>query len=597
MWAQCGLRRATSKDVGAVEKKPYDDDDDDNNGDCHVDGDKNGDCYGYDSHESSDDEPSPHDELAGYLMKMDPAPAEIDRVIDNLIKKKDDDTTVKDDDTGEKGDDITEKDDDIAEKEKKDDDIAEKEKKDDDIAEMENDEAIHNVTEKMLTAAGRGDEESDQDDKFTFKCLRGATAPNSPEADYLDPVITPAAWTPVLNVLKTLAVGEAAAQGNVAHVGIRFLPLYVARCCVASRCALQSDMLLKYTCATPATPLSRDCWPLCPMARCLTPLASALGLGLAPCLLGLLALARKRQLEPAGRSREHAALDALKQVVGVCWAAVVGRACGGTLDAVGGWGGSGCAQGWLHSLLDATVGVWVMRRVLRYCLLEVQRQVGEDVAKQLASGGQDGSHYFEATGHVRARAYGEQLLVWLFVATFMKVSTTLLILVQDVQFQALARYVLDPLLGARWLGPPFLLVTTGAMWCLQFWLVDEVLVEASGACFFKDGAMSEPLLKQAEAERQRLEELAEELGALREQCELARADQTSAREELRLARGQASARQLDLRRTLSELEAARAAAAAAAASAGLAGLPGGPLSRSRSAGQIAPSPETRWAVG
>eukprot|EP00959_Pyramimonas_sp_CCMP1952_P366716 7680521-Pyramimonas_sp.AAC.1 len=48
MWAQCGLRRAASKDVDAVGKNPYDNDD--NNGDCHMDGDKIGDCYGYDSH-------------------------------------------------------------------------------------------------------------------------------------------------------------------------------------------------------------------------------------------------------------------------------------------------------------------------------------------------------------------------------------------------------------------------------------------------------------------------------------------------------------------------------------------------------------------
>eukprot|EP00959_Pyramimonas_sp_CCMP1952_P214947 4498182-Pyramimonas_sp.AAC.1 len=91
MWAQCGLQRATSKDVDTVGKSPYDDDD--SNGDCRMGGDKNGGCYGYDSDESSDEEPSPRDELAGHLMKMDPDPAETERVIDNLIKKKDDDTT------------------------------------------------------------------------------------------------------------------------------------------------------------------------------------------------------------------------------------------------------------------------------------------------------------------------------------------------------------------------------------------------------------------------------------------------------------------------------------------------------------------------
>eukprot|EP00959_Pyramimonas_sp_CCMP1952_P182963 3826007-Pyramimonas_sp.AAC.1 len=73
----------------------------------------------------------------------------------------------------------------------------------------------------MLTAAGLDEEESDQDDKFTLKCLRGTPAPNSPEADYLGPVVTPAAWTPVLNVLKTLAVGEAATQDAQARVTMR----------------------------------------------------------------------------------------------------------------------------------------------------------------------------------------------------------------------------------------------------------------------------------------------------------------------------------------------------------------------------------------
>lgn len=179
--------------------------------------------------------------------------------------------------------------------------------------------------------------------------------------------------------------------------------------------------------------------------------------------------------EEKKRSWKDFGRDSSKQILGAGWIHVMNLFFAKTLEAATDTGSKHdqhdqCEWYWINIMIDTTLGVAVEWALL-WASMQLIRNTCEGQAEDLKTGaykGEDGKFHIEK--------YLKQLILWLLVVTGMKACMVFLMFNCRVPLQAVASFVLHPVIG----NPTMkllcvMIVTPVCMNAFQFWVVDNII--------------------------------------------------------------------------------------------------------------------------
>ncbi|CAJ1338563.1 unnamed protein product [Effrenium voratum] len=206
------------------------------------------------------------------------------------------------------------------------------------------------------------------------------------------------------------------------------------------------------------------------------------------CCVGVLLIKKVR--EGSRRTWLQFGLDSSKQFVGSGWIHVLNLLCalvmGTQMDEC-----DECEWYWLNIMLDTTLGVLV-----EYLLLRLVMEALNTVLQEGAQDFRTGSYW--RGGDFEVAMYLKQLLVWLLIVTFMKLSMVVLMILLAKPLTLIARAMLKPFLANPKLKLIMVMIVTPMfMNAFQFWVTDSFLKKQEGDQdheAFSRGSVTSPLV-------------------------------------------------------------------------------------------------------